>query len=161
FTDEGGENAFRICGRDDQQGRVAGAYLATHFADKNVAILHDKTAYGKGLADETQKALHAAGKQEVLYEAITAGEKDYSAIVSRLKAEKIDVVYLGGYHTEAGLIIRQMREQGMDTVLMAGDALVTDEFWAITGDAGTGTLMTFSPDPRKSPLAAPVVEKFR
>src|SRR3546814_14162731 len=69
--------------------------------------------------------------------------------------------YVGGYHTEAGLILRQRRQQGMKTQLISGDALVTQEFWGITGDAGEGTLMTFSPDPRKNPVAAPVVKKFR
>ncbi len=78
-----------------------------------------------------------------------------------MKAAKIEYVYLGGYHTEAGLIIRQMRDQGMSATLISGDALVTNEFWSITGDAGEGTLMTFSPDPRKNPVAAPLVKRFR
>jgi len=161
LTEEGGPNVFRVCGRDDQQGEVAGAFLAKHYGDKKIAIIHDKTAYGKGLADETRKALHKAGVKETLYEAITAGEKDYSALVSKLKRDGIDALYLGGYHTEAGLIVSQMREQGMSTRLISGDALVTDEYWSITGDAGEGTLMTFSPDPRKNPAAAPIVKKFR
>jgi branched-chain amino acid transport system substrate-binding protein len=162
FTDDrAGPNIYRVCGRDDQQGGVAGKYLATNLGDKNIAFVHDKTAYGKGLADETKKAMNAAGKEEVLYEAITAGEKDYSALVSKLKQAGVDVVYFGGYHTEAGLIIRQMRDQGMSTILMGGDALITQEFWSITGDAGEGTLMTFSPDPRKNPAAAEVVKRFK
>src|SRR6516225_3964937 len=162
FTDSrAGPNIYRVCGRDDQQGGVAGKYLASHLGDKKVAFVHDKTAYGKGLADETKKAMNAAGKQEEMYEAITAGEKDYSALVSKLKQANIDVVYFGGYHTEAGLIIRQMRDQGMNTILMGGDALITQEFWSITGDAGEGTLMTFSPDPRKNPAAAEVVRRFK
>ena len=161
LTEEGGDNVFRVCGRDDQQGRVAGAFLAETFADRNIAIVHDKTAYGKGLADETRKALNAAGMTESLYEAYTAGEKDYSALVSKLKQNDIDVLYVGGYHTEAGLMARQMREQGMATQLVSGDALVTDEYWSITGAAGEGTLMTFSPDPRKNPAATPVVKAFR
>ena len=161
LTDEGGPGVFRVCGRDDQQGLVAGGFMSENFGDKNIAIVHDKTAYGKGLADETKAALNAAGTTETLYEAYTAGEKDYSALVSKLKSENIDVLYVGGYHTEAGLMVRQMREQGMDTVLMSGDALVTDEYWAITGDAGEGTLMTFSPDPRKNPSAQDVVAEFR
>ncbi len=94
-------------------------------------------------------------------EAITAGEKDYSALVSKLKQANIDVLFLGGYHTEAGLIVRQMRDQGMDTILMGGDALITQEYWSITGPAGEGTLMTFSPDPRKNPAAAEVVKRFK
>jgi branched-chain amino acid transport system substrate-binding protein len=150
-----------VCGRDDQQGGVAGKYLADNFADKNIAIVHDKTAYGKGLADETKKALNAAGKQEALYEGITAGEKDYSALVSKLKQANIDLLYLGGYHTEAGLIVRQIRDQGIATILTGGDALVTQEYWSITGPAGEGTLMTFSPDPRKNPAAAEVVKRFK
>ena len=162
FTDDrAGPNIYRVCGRDDQQGGIAGKYLATHFADKNIAFVHDKTAYGKGLADETKKALIEAGKQEAMYEAITAGEKDYSALVSKLKQANIDYVYFGGYHTEAGLIIRQMRDQGLNTILMGGDALITQEFWSITGPAGEGTLMTFSPDPRKNPAAAEVVKRFK
>jgi branched-chain amino acid transport system substrate-binding protein len=162
FTDERpGPGIFRVCGRDDQQGGVAGAYIAKNFKDKNVAIVDDKSAYGRGLAEETKKAMNAAGKKEVLAESITAGEKDYTALVTKLKQANVDLVYLGGYHTEAGLIVRQMRSQGMKAVLMGGDALVTQEYWQITGEDGAGTLMTFSPDPRKNPAAAEVVKKFR
>ncbi|MDH3690160.1 MAG: branched-chain amino acid ABC transporter substrate-binding protein [Gammaproteobacteria bacterium] len=161
LTDEGGDNVFRVCGRDDQQGTVAGDFLADNYGDKKIAVLHDKTAYGKGLADETKKQLNTRGVQEAMYEAYTAGEKDYSALVSKMKEAGIDVFYLGGYHTEAGLMVRQAREQSYDVQLVSGDALVTDEFWKITGDAGQGTLMTFSPDPRKNAEAAPVVQKFR
>ena len=161
LTERGLATTFRTCGRDDQQGIVAGKFLAETFGSSKIAILHDKTAYGKGLADETRKALKANGKKEALYEAYTAGEKDYTALVSKLKQNGIDVVYLGGYHTEAGLIVRQMRAQGMKTRMVSGDALVTQEYWAITGDAGEGTLMTFSPDPRKNPGAKPLVERFR
>lgn len=162
LTDErAGPGIFRVCGRDDQQGAVAGAYIAKNYAGKKVAIIHDKTAYGKGLADETKKALNAAGMTEAMYEAYTAGEKDYTALVSKLKAEGVDVLYVGGYHTEAGLIVRQMREQGMTTQLISGDALVTDEYWGITGEAGAGTLMTFAPDPTKFAAAKAVVDKFK
>ncbi len=161
FTDEGGWNTFRVCGRDDQQGIVAGTFIARNFPGRKVAILHDNSAYGKGLADETKKAMNAAGMQETLYLAYVAGERDYSAIVSRLQQAGIDVVYFGGYHTEAGLIVRQMRERGLRAVAIGGDALVTNEYWQITGAAGEGTLMTFSSDPRKRPAAADVVAKFR
>ncbi len=161
FTDNRpGPGVYRVCGRDDQQGDVAGKFLVENFGDKKVAFVHDKTAYGKGLADATMAAYEAAGGKPALYEAYTAGEKDYTALVSKLKQEGIGVLYVGGYHTEAGLMARQMREQGMDTVLVSGDALVTDEYWAITGDAGEGTLMTFSPDPRKNEIAKPVVDKL-
>lgn len=161
YTDEGGWNTFRVCGRDDQQGMVAGGYIARSMKDKRVAVLHDNSAYGKGLADETKKAMNAAGKQETLYSAYTPGERDYSAIVSRMKQERIEVIYVGGYYTEAGLIIRQAKEQGLNATLIGGDALVTNEFWSITGAAGEGSLMTFSSDPRKRATAAQVVQRFR
>jgi branched-chain amino acid transport system substrate-binding protein len=161
LTERNLANVFRVCGRDDQQGSVAGNFLVDKMAGKKIAVIHDKTAYGKGLADETRRTLHKRGVKEVLYEAYTAGEKDYSALVSKLKRNAVDVLYVGGYHTEAGLIVRQMRGQGMKTVLVSGDALVTNEYWAITGSAGEGTLMTFSPDPRKNPIAAPLVKRFR
>jgi branched-chain amino acid transport system substrate-binding protein len=162
FTDERpGPGIYRVCGRDDQQGQVAGAYIARNFRGKNVAILHDNSAYGKGLADETKKALNAAGMTETLYAAYTPGERDYNALVSRMKAANIDVIYVGGYHTESGLILRQAKEQGMNVTLIGGDALVTNEFWQITGAAGEGTLMTFSSDPRQRPTAAEVVQRFR
>jgi branched-chain amino acid transport system substrate-binding protein len=163
FTDQRPKDgySYRVCGRDDQQGEVAGKYLATKFKDKKVAIVQDKSAYGKGLADETKKAMNAAGKNEVFYDAITAGEKDYSAVVTKLKEAKIDLVYLGGYHTEAGLIIRQMRAQGMKTILMGGDALVSTELGQIAGPDVEGTLLTFSPDPRKIPSAADVVKEYK
>jgi branched-chain amino acid transport system substrate-binding protein len=161
LTEEGGPNVYRTCGRDDQQGVVAGNYIADHFGDKKIAILQDKTAYGKGLADETMKQLKKRGITPEMYLAYTAGEKDYSALVSKLKEAGIDVVYIGGYHTEAGLIIRQAFAQGYKPQLISGDALVTDEYWKITGPTGEGTLMTFSPDPRKNPDAAPVVKRFR
>lgn len=162
FTDERpGDGVFRVCGRDDQQGEVAGSYLIENFGDQKVAFIHDKTAYGKGLADATMRTYEEMGGEPAMYEAYTAGEKDYTALVSKLKNEGIGVLYVGGYHTEAGLMARQMRDQGMDTVLVSGDALVTDEYWAITGDAGEGTLMTFSPDPRKNEGVEELVETFR
>lgn len=161
FTDDGSWNTFRVCGRDDQQGAVAGKYLADHFKDEKIAVLNDNSAYGKGLADETAKALVAAGGKATLTTAYTPGEKDYSSLVSRLKEAGIGVIYVGGYHTEAGLIIRQAKEQGMKATLVGGDALVTNEFWQISGDAGNGTMMTFPPDPRNMATAASVVKEFK
>ncbi|HEX6112206.1 MAG TPA: branched-chain amino acid ABC transporter substrate-binding protein, partial [Geminicoccaceae bacterium] len=145
---------------DDQQGTYAANYVVDNNVGSKVAIIHDKTAYGKGLADEFKKQLNARGVEEAMYEAITAGDKDFTALITKMKEAGVDLIYLGGYHTEAGLIARQAKEQGIDATMMSGDALVTDEYWAITGDTGQGTLMTFSPDPRKNEAAAAVVEEF-
>lgn len=161
FTERGLWNTFRTCGRDDQQGAVAGAYIAANFADKAVAIIHDKTTYGQGLADETKKAANAAGITEAVYEGVNVGDKDFSALISKLKSANVEVIYWGGLHTEGGLLIRQASEAGLKAVLMSGDGITSDEFAAIGGPAVEGTLMTFGPDPRKNPAASAAVEKFR
>jgi branched-chain amino acid transport system substrate-binding protein len=153
-------NVFRTCGRDDQQGAVAAEYIATKLAGKKVAVIHDKTTYGQGLADETKKAMNAKKVKEVLYEGINTGEKDFSALVSKIKASGAEVVYWGGLHTEGGLIVRQMRDQGVKAVMMSGDGITSDEFASIGGPGVEGTLMTFPPDPRNRPQAKAIVAKF-
>ncbi len=153
-------NVFRTCGRDDQQGSVAGKYVAEKMKGKKVAVVHDKTTYGKGLADETKKAMNALGVKEVLYEGVNTGEKDFSALVSKIKQAGADIVYWGGLHTEGGLIGPQLRSQGVNAVMMSGDGIATDEFAAVGGPGIEGTLMTFPPDPQKRPEAAEVVKRF-
>lgn len=160
-TERGMWNVFRTCGRDDQQGAVAAAYILKHLKDKKIAVVHDKTTYGQGLADETRKAMNKGGVKEVLYEGINIGDKDFSALVSKIKASGADVVYWGGLHTEGGLLVRQMRDQGVKAVLFGADGITSDEFAAIGGPGVEGTLMTFAPDPRKRPEAKAVIEKFR
>ncbi|MBB3771451.1 branched-chain amino acid transport system substrate-binding protein [Angulomicrobium tetraedrale] len=161
LTERGLANVFRTCGRDDQQGLVAAEYIEKNLKGKKIAIVHDKTPYGKGLADETQKSMNKAGIKEVIYEGINPGEKDYSALVSKLKGANVDVLYYGGLHTEAGLLVRQMRDQGLKTVLFSGDGITDKEFWTIAGPGAEGTLMTFGPDPRKNPAATKVVDEFK
>jgi branched-chain amino acid transport system substrate-binding protein len=160
ITDRGLWNVIRACGRDDQQGEVAGKYISASLKGKKIAVVHDKTTYGKGLADETKKTMNAGGVKEVLYEGVNTGEKDFSALVSKIKAAAADIVYWGGLHTEGGLIVRQMRDQGVNAVMLSGDGIVTDEFAAIAGPGVEGTMMTFAPDPQRKPEAAEVVKKF-
>ena len=154
-------NIFRVCGRDDQQGAVAGQYIVKHFKGKKIAVVHDKTTYGKGLADETVKAMAKGKMKPVMYEGINTGEKDYSALVSKIKQSGADLVYFGGLYTEGGLIVRQMRDQGVKAPMMGGDGITSDEFAAVGGPGVEGTLMTYGPDPRNNPDAKAVVAKFR
>jgi branched-chain amino acid transport system substrate-binding protein len=160
-TQRGMWNIFRTCGRDDQQGKVAGNYILTHFKGKKIAFVNDKTTYGKGLADETLKTIKAGGMHEVLNEGINTGEKDYSALVSKIKQSGADLVYFGGLYTEGGLIVRQMRDQGVTAPLMGGDGITSDEFASVGGPGVEGTLMTYGPDPRNKPEAQAAVAEFR
>ena len=160
-TDRGLWNAFRTCGRDDQQGRLWADYAIKNLKGKKIAIVHDKTTYGQGLADAAKKFMNEGGVKEVLYEGVNTGEKDYSAIVSKIKASGADFLMWGGLHTEGGLIVRQMRDQGLNTVMISGDGITDNEFASIGGPGVEGTLMSFGPDPRNNPAAKDVVAKFR
>ncbi len=161
LTERGLWNTFRTCGRDDQQGAVAGNYIAANFKDAKVAVIHDKTPYGQGLADETKKAAAAAGVTEAIYEGVNVGDKDFSALITKMKDAGVSFVYFGGLHTEFGLLKRQAADAGLTATFMSGDGIVSNELASIAGPAVEGTLMTFAPDPRKNPNAKDLVEKFR
>lgn len=162
LTEQGLTTVFRTCGRDDQQGAVAGEFLIKNYTGKKVAIIHDNTTYGKGLADATKSTINRGGLTEAMYEGVTVGQRDFAALVSKMKDAGINVIYFGGLHNEAGLLIRQSKEQGLNVDrLISGDGIVTQEYWTITGPAGQGTLMTFDRDPIGLPTAQAAVAKFR
>ena len=160
-TERGMWNIFRVCGRDDQQGGLAGQIIADKFKGKRVAIVHDKTTYGQGLAEETRKSMNAKGVKEVFFEGVNKDDKDFTALVSKLKAARPDLVFWGGLHDTGGLILRQMRDQGLKAPMMGGDGMADDEFASIAGPGAEGTLMTFSPDPRTNPKNKAIVDLFR
>ncbi|WP_312268148.1 branched-chain amino acid ABC transporter substrate-binding protein [Pseudescherichia sp.] len=163
ITERGMQNMFRMCGRDDQQGVVAANYILDVLKAKKVAVIHDKDTYGQGLADAMRAALEKRGVKEVLYEGLSRGEKDFNALVTKVGALKPDVVYFGGCHPEAGPLIRQMREQGVEAKFFSGDCVVTEELVTAAGGAQftNGVLMTFGKDPRTIPAGKAVIEKFR
>jgi branched-chain amino acid transport system substrate-binding protein len=160
-TERGLKNIFRIMGRDDQQGLVAGGYLADTFKGKKMAVVDDKSAYGKGLADEIAKAMDGKGAKPALRESVTAGEKDYSGLITKLKAAGVEVMAYGGYHTEVALILRQAQQAGLKLTVLGGDTMTNTELVTAAGAAADNVIFTFSPDPRKNPGAADVVKKFR
>lgn len=150
FTERGLWNTFRTCGRDDQQAEVAAKYVLANLKDKKIAVIHDKGAYGKGLADAFKTTLNAGGVTEVLYDALTPGEKDLGALTARLKSENVDIVYFGGYHPEAGLLVRQLKDIGSKAAVIGGDGLSNSEFWNIGSQAGEGTIFTNASDALKN-----------
>jgi branched-chain amino acid transport system substrate-binding protein len=161
ITERGLWDIFRTCGRDDQQGKLWADLARGELKEKKIAIIHDKTTYGQGLADAARGFMNAGGKKEVLYEGVNTGEKDYSAIVSKIKASGADYLMWGGLHTEGGLIVRQMRDQGLKTILISGDGITDNEFASIGGPGVEGTLMSFGPEPRNNPAAKDIVEAIK
>jgi branched-chain amino acid transport system substrate-binding protein len=152
---------LRVCGRDDQQGASASKFIHEQLKLERVAIIHDKTTYGQGLANETKKSLNKLGTKEVLYEGISIGDKDFSALVSKMKAAKIQLIYFGGLHAEAALIVRQARDQGLKAQFMSGDGICDKSFADVAGTASENVLMTFQADPRKIHSAKALVDEFK
>jgi branched-chain amino acid transport system substrate-binding protein len=165
LTDEafakGNTTVFRTCGRDDVQGLTVGTYILKNHKDKKVAILHDKSPYGKGVADETKKALNKGGLREAMYESYNDTDKDFTALINKMKQAKIEMIVLGGYHTAGALIIKQSREQAFGAQLVGFDALEDAEFAKLGGAATNGVLMSFPPKAEDDPKNANLVKKFR
>ena len=163
LTDQAADwgTVFRVCGRDDFQGSFAGEWLAEHYQGKRVALVDDKSPYGAGIAQMAKTAMNGGGLREVLHESITAGQQDFSGLVAKLRAAKVDVIYFGGYHPEAALIVRAMRAAGIRAPLLGADALRTEEFATLAGDAGNGVMFTSEGDARKQPEAVQVVDELR
>lgn len=142
LTEEGKKIVHRICARDDQQGSKAAIFAKNQLDVKSAYVLHDKQAYGQGLADEVKKQFEADGVKVVGFEGVTAGEKDYSAIVNQIIAAKPDMIYFGGYYAEAGIIVKQAREKGFTGTFMGGDGLDSADMLKIAGDAANNVVFT-------------------
>ncbi len=142
LTQDGGWNLFRLAPRDDAQAQVSGRYLATEYAGARVAIVHDRSAFGKGLADRTRQVMNELGLDDVFYSGIEAGESDYMALVRQLVEARIEAVYFGGMAEEAGIILRQMRESGLDAAFITGEGAISPQFTASAGESAQGALMT-------------------
>jgi branched-chain amino acid transport system substrate-binding protein len=158
LTARGLTNVFRTCGRDDQQAEVAANYVLKNMKDKRIAVIHDKGTYGQGLADAFKAAINAGGIKEVEYNTLTPGEKDLSALITRLKAANVEVVYFGGYHPEGGLLARQLNDLGVKATIIGGEGLSNTEYWAIGNEAAAGTLFTNASDALKNPASAGAVK---
>jgi branched-chain amino acid transport system substrate-binding protein len=161
LTEQGFTSVFRVVGRDDNQGRIAGDLLAERWSGKPIAILHDGQPYGEGLAEETKKRLNERGISEAMFEAIEPGKADYWDVVQKMQATGIEVLHFGGFPHEAGLIIRQAREHGYALQLLAGDGINSEDFGLIAGPASDGTLMTDTPLPdSRNPKVAELQRQF-
>ena len=144
LTEKGLPLFFRTCPRDDEQGRVASKVIAAK-GFKKVAILHDNSSYAKGLAEEAQKGLKDAGVPVVFYDALTPSERDYTAILTKLKAADPDLIFFTGYYPEAGLLLRQKKEMGWDVPMMGGDSVNNADLVKIAGLSSCEGFLFFSP----------------
>jgi branched-chain amino acid transport system substrate-binding protein len=151
LSEKGLNYFFRTCPRDDEQGRVA-AQTIKNLGYKNVAILHDNTTYAKGLADETKALLEKDGIKIVFNDAMTPGERDYNAILTKMKAANPEAVFFTGYYPECGLLLRQKKEMGWGVPFIGGDATNHPDLVKIAGkDSTEGFYFVSSPMPKDLP----------
>jgi branched-chain amino acid transport system substrate-binding protein len=161
LTEQGFRNVFRVVKRDSEQARLAGDYLAQRWADAKIAILHDGTVYGQGLAEATKGQLNRHGVNEARFDQIAPGRSEYTETVSALEAAGIEVLFYGGTTAEAALIARQAYERGYDLQLIGSDNLNNEYFLRVAGPAAEGVRFVAVADARTNEAAAPVVAKFR
>jgi branched-chain amino acid transport system substrate-binding protein len=160
LTEQGFEYVFRVCGRDDQQGLVAAIFVSDVLKLKKAAVIHDKTTYGQGLADEFRKAL--GNKVEVVYySGVIQGDKDFRSVLTAIKGKKPELLYFGGIYPEGGLLIKQARELGINIPFMSGDGVIDRKFIEIAGPASEGSYLTFSPDPANIPSAKDFLNSYK
>ncbi len=151
LTEKGLKYFFRTCPRDDEQGRVA-AQTVRKMKYRRVAILHDNTTYARGLAEEILGILKRAGTSVVFYDALTAGERDYTAILTKMKGAGPDAVVFTGYYPEAGLLLRQKRERNWNVPFIGGDATNNPDLVRIAGrQAAQGFMFLSAPLPKDLP----------
>jgi branched-chain amino acid transport system substrate-binding protein len=163
LTEQGFPEVFRICGRDDQQAKVAAEFITRKLKPKRLAILHDKTTYGKGLASNLKTILEIENQTNlVFYNGITQGEKDFYALLTKMIGEmRPDLICFGGMYTEGGLLVKQARTLGFRGVFLGGDGMIDSKFVEIAGSAAEGTFLTFSRDPADSLPGKRFYEKYK
>jgi branched-chain amino acid transport system substrate-binding protein len=160
LTDPGYPTIFRTYGRDDQQGAFIADYIMKHYRDKKVALVNDKSAWGRGIVDVQHATFEKNGFHETLFDSFNQGDRDFSSLITKFKQNGIQVAFIAGYSTETGLIVRQLHEQKADVQVMGGDAIYTNQFWSVTGPLGEGVLMSCNADPRKLPEAQAALAEF-
>lgn len=133
LTAQGLKNVFRVVFRDDQQGPVSGEFALKVLGAKRIAVLQDKTAYGEGLAGFFRKAVEAGGAEVIFYEGVTPGDKDFRAVLTKIRGGNPDVVFFGGYYPEAGPLLLQARQLGIKVPFLCGDGVKEQTFLQTVG----------------------------
>ena len=155
-------NFYRTIASDDEQAKLAVKFAVETLKAKKVAVIHDKGDYGKGFADFAKKFLEEGGVAKVvLYEGVTPGAVDYSAVVQKIGKEGADVVIFGGYHPEASKIVTQMRKKKVNAVFLSDDGVKDESFLKVALKNAEGSYATGPRDLSKQPLNAKAVEEYK
>jgi branched-chain amino acid transport system substrate-binding protein len=153
---------FRTIASDDAQAKLGVAFAIDTLKAKKIAVLHDKGDYGKGYADFAKKFIEEGKQAEVvLFEGVTPGAVDYSAVVQKIRRANADVVIFGGYHPEASKIVSQMRKKRMDTPFVSDDGVKDDTFIKVAGSDAEGVYASGPRDVSGLPLYKEAIEAHK
>ena len=157
----GPRTVFRVVPTDDVQGPFTADFAYKHLRLKSFAVLHDKTAYGQGLADEFRKQFEKDGGKVLSFDGITIGDKDFKALLTRIKSDNPQAIYFGGLYTEAGLLLKQAKEVGFKGKFFSGDGSKTDSLFDVAGEAADGAYLTITGIPVEYlPSAKPFLDEY-
>ncbi|MBT0960625.1 branched-chain amino acid ABC transporter substrate-binding protein [Denitromonas iodatirespirans] len=144
YTSQGYKTTFRAMTSDTQQGSVAGKFAVDKLGAKKIAIIDDRTAYGQGLADEFGKAVKAAGGEIVKREFTNDKATDFAAILTNIKKTNPDLIYFGGADAQAGPMIKQLKQLGIQAKFMGGEMVKSPTFVSLAGDAAEGAIASLA-----------------
>ena len=161
YTEQGFPYAFRICGRDDQQGPVAATYMHDVLKLNKIAILHNKTAYGEGLATEVKKTFESLGGQVTMFQGIGQDENDFSANLSVIQGSGAEGFFWGGMYGQGGPLCVKMRQTGLNIPFVSGDGCFDKTFVDTVGANAPDVYLSFGPDYHKMPTAQPFLDKYK
>jgi len=161
LTAQGWPTVFRVSGRDDQQAQTAADFVLATLRARRTVVIHDRTEYGRNLTEGFLRALERRGRRVAAVEEIAQGDKEFRDLVATLASRPPDVLYFAGIFREAAYLLKEMRQAGLRSIFVSGDAVLDPEFVKIAGEsAATGAYLTFSPDPRRLPSAQDVIRRF-
>jgi len=161
ITDRGYPNVNRVCGRDDVQGPVGARFAAQDLKLKSVYVIHDKTLYGQGVADNFRQEAIKLGLKVLGYDG-TEERANFAPMIIPMKARNPDLVYFGGIYYQGGLLLKQMREKGVKAAFMGPDGLDSSEMVKITGAQVIGSYYTTVAGPPDAyPETAAFAKKFK
>ncbi|NQT58136.1 MAG: branched-chain amino acid ABC transporter substrate-binding protein [Bacteroidetes bacterium] len=146
-------NFLRTIAPDDAQARLQVDFAINILGAKKIAVLHDKGDYGKGLAEFAQTFIGETSVEVVLFEGVTPGAVDYSAVINKIAQTGADTIIYGGYHPEAAQLIGQMRDQGLEIDFIGGDGVMDATFVAVAGEDAEGVYATSVVDTSSNPVA--------
>ena len=153
LTQRGYGNLFRVVPGDAQQGTAAGRYLLVQEPGRRIGIVHDRTTFGRGLADAVSRTLKAGGDPEVAFESLPRGSRDAAGLAATMKSARVEAVYFGGLAPEAAILLHAMRDAGLSARMVASDGILDRDFASLAATAGEGTVMTVPVEPVRLPEA--------